>query len=124
MINFFRPLPVYIRLYHNKVEITDLSNDQTVCQSAIQKFSSERLLVAEFAVAEKLIKDMLKDMGISKKNLKVIIQQIDNFEDELCESEKRILRDIAEQVGAKAVYIVNRKKEMSKEEIDSFLLTT
>jgi hypothetical protein len=122
-MNIFRRLPVYIKIYANKVEITNIKTDHTVSRSPLKNFSSNRLLVAEFNIAENLIKDILKEMGIGNKNLKIIIQQIDGFEKELFETEKRILRDLAEQAGATEIYLVNRKKVMSKEEVNDFLLT-
>jgi hypothetical protein len=123
MINIFKRLPVYIKIYANKVEITNLKTDHTVSRSSLKDFSSDRLLVAEFNIAESLIRDILKEMGIGNKNLKIIIQQIDSFEKELFETEKRILRDLAEQAGGTEIYLVNRKKVMNKEEVNDFLLT-
>ena len=124
MINIFKKLPIYIKIYHNKIAITNLKSDQTISKSSVITFSSTRLLVAEFNVAENLIRDVLKEMGIANRNLKILIQQIDNFENELFESEKRILRDLAEQAGGTEVYLANRKKEMNKEEINNFLINT
>jgi hypothetical protein len=123
MISLFKKLPIYIRIYYNKIAITNLKSDQTISKSSVIKFSSTRLLVAEFNVAENLIRDILKEMGIANRNLKILIQQIDTFEDELSESEKRILRDLAEQAGGTEVYLANRKKEMNKEEVNNFLIT-
>ena len=123
MINIFKRLPVYIKIYANKIEITNLKTDHTVSRSSLKDFSSTRLLVAEFNIAETLIGDILKEMGIKNKTLKIIIQQIDSFEKELFETEKRILRDLAEQAGGAEIYLVNRKKVMSKEEVNDFLLT-
>lgn len=123
MINIFKRLPVYIKIYANKIEITNLKTDHTVSRSSLKDFSSTRLLVAEFNIAETLIGDILKEMGIKNKTFKIIIQQIDSFEKELFETEKRILRDLAEQAGGAEIYLVNRKKVMSKEEVNDFLLT-
>ena len=123
MINIFKRLPVYIKIHANKIEITNLKTDHTVSRSSLKDFSSTRLLVAEFNIAETLIGDILKEMGIKNKTFKIIIQQIDSFEKELFETEKRILRDLAEQAGGAEIYLVNRKKVMSKEEVNDFLLT-
>ena len=121
MINFFKRLPVYIKISHNKIEITNLTSGETVSRASQKQFSSDRMLVAEFNVAENLVREILAEMGIAKKNLKILIQQIDQFEDELFETEKRILRDLAEQAGGTEIYLVNRKKSMTKEEVIDFL---
>ncbi len=121
MFNFFRKVPVYIKIYPNKIEITDILKDQTVSKLSPFKFSSSRMIVADFIVASDLISQILKELGLSRRTLKALIQQMDDFEDGLSEVEKRILRDLGEQAGASEVYIVNRKKAMSKEEIHEFL---
>jgi hypothetical protein len=122
MINFFRRVPVYIKIYPDKIEITDIRADQTVSKSPLFKYSSARLIVADFIVASDLISQILKELGLNRRTLKALIQQMDYFEDELSEVEKRVLRDLGEQAGASEVYIVNRKKTMSREEILEFLL--
>ena len=121
MINIFRSIPVYIKIYLNKIEITNIKTDQTVSKSSPTKFSSSRLIVADFNVANKLIFEILKELGLTRRTLKVLIQQMDVFGDELSETEKRVLRDLSEQAGASDVNIVNRKKVMSKNEIQEFL---
>ena len=123
MIPIFKRLPVYIKIYENKMEITNLKTGHTVCRSSLKNFSSNRLLIADFNIAENLIRDILKEMGIQNKHLKIIIQQIDNFEKELFETEKRILRDLAEQAGGTEIYLVNNKKIMSQAKVNDFLLT-
>lgn len=124
MIPFFKRIPVYIKIYYNKIEIVNLKSDQVISKLPVIEFSSTRLLVAEFNIAENLIREILKEMGIAKRSLKILIQQVDNFEDQLYESEKRILRDLAEQAGGTEIYLVNRKKEMNKDEACNFLSNT
>jgi hypothetical protein len=121
MINFFRRVPVYIKIYPDKIEITDIGADQTVSKLSPFKFSSSRLIVADFNVASDLISQILKELGLNRRTLKALIQQMDDFEEGLSEVEKRVLRDLGEQAGASEVYIVNRKKAMSKDEIREFL---
>ena len=121
MLNIFRKVPVYVKIYHDKIEITNINTQQTISKTSTAKFSSNRLLVAEFNVAEMLIREILKELGLSGRTLKILIQQMKGFEDGLSEVEKRVLRDLAEQAGGAAVYIINRTKIMSAEEIQGFL---
>jgi hypothetical protein len=121
MLNIFRKVPVYVKIYHDKIEITNINTQQTISKTSNTKFSSNRLLVAEFNVAEMLIREILKELGLSRRTLKILIQQMKEFEDGLSEAEKRVLRDLAEQAGGAIVYIINRTRIMSSEEIQGFL---
>jgi hypothetical protein len=121
MLNIFQKVPVYIKVYHNKIEITNINTQQTIAKTSTTKFSSNRLLVAEFNSAEILIREILKELGLSRRTLKVLIQQMEELEGGLSEVEKRVLRDLAEQAGGAIVYIINRTKIMSIEEIQGFL---
>ena len=121
MLNIFKRVPVYVKIYHDKIEITNINTQQTISKTSNIGFSSNRLLVAEFNVAEMLIREILKELGLSVRTLKILIQQMKEFEDGLSEVEKRVLRDLAEQAGGAVVYIINRTKIMSTEEIHGFL---
>jgi len=121
MLNIFRAIPVYIKIYPDKIEITNIYTQQTVSKTANPAFSSSRLLVAEYSIAEALIREIIKELGLSRRTLKVLIQQMKEFEGGLYETEKRALRDLAEQAGGRSVYIINRTQIMSEEEIQGFL---
>jgi|SRR5687767_1422819 len=121
MLNIFRKVPVYVKIYHDKIAITNINTQQTISKTSTIKFSSNRLLVAEFNVAEMLIREILKELGLSGRTLKILIQQMKEFEDGLSEAEKRVLRDLAEQAGGATVYIINRANIMTTEEIQGFL---
>ena len=90
-------------------------------KTSLTKFSSARLLIAEYNAAQALLSEILKELRLSKRSLKVLIQQMKELEGGLSETEKRALRDLAEQAGARAVYIVNRTNTMTDEEIQDFL---
>ena len=121
MFNLFRAIPIYVKIYPDSIEITNLLTKQTISKASYSKFSSTRLLVAEFSIANALIREILNELVLSKRTLKVLIQQMKEFEGGLSETEKRTLRDLAEQAGGKSIYIVNRTKILSDEEIRGFL---
>ncbi len=121
MLNIFRAIPVYVKIYPDKIEITNINTQQTISKTANPKFSSTRLLVAEYSVAEALIREIINELGLSRRTLKILIQQMKEFEGGLYETEKRVLRDLAEQAGGRSVYIVNRTQIMNEEEIQGFL---
>lgn len=121
MLNIFRTIPVYIKIYPDTIEVTNLKTQQTISRASATKFSSSRLLVAEYNVAQILVREIIKELGLSGYTLKVLIQQMKEFEGGLSETEKRALRDLGEQAGGKSVYIINRTKMMNDEEIQGFL---
>ncbi len=112
---FFKPLPVYVKLYYNAIEVTNLDSNVTVKKTAINNFSTQRLVLADFNNAEILLREILDDVipkkfGVSK-SLKTLIQIVENIEEGISELEKRGLRDLAEQAGSKEVYLwLNDKK--------------
>ena len=121
MLNIFRTIPVYVKIYPDTIEITNINTQQTISRTSNIKFSSTHLLVTEFNIAETLIREMIKELGLSRRSLKVLIQQMKEFEGGLSETEKRALRDLGEQAGGRTVYIANRTKVMNNEEIQGFL---
>jgi hypothetical protein len=121
MLHIFQKAPVYVKIYRDKIEITNVNTQQTISKTSNIKFSTNRLLVAEFNIAEILIREILKELGLSRRTLKVLIQPMEELEGGLSEVEKRVLRDLAEQSGGAVVYIVNRTKPMTNEEIQGFL---
>ena len=121
MFNPFQRIPVYIKIYPDKIEIVNIKTGQALSKVASTSFSSSRMLIAEFNVAENLIRDILNELGLSKRSLKLLIQQMKEFEGGICESEKRILADLGEQAGAVSIQIVNRTQVLSNEEIHAAL---
>jgi len=121
MLSIFRPIPVYVKIYPDKIEVINITTRETISKTSLTKFSSDRLLIAEYNIAEALLCEILKELKLSKRSLKVLIQQMKELEGGLSETEKRTLRDFAEQAGARSVYIINRTSSMTAEEIQDFL---
>ncbi|MBB1285487.1 hypothetical protein HRH25_13970 [Flavisolibacter sp. BT320] len=60
---------------------------------------------------------MVKELRLSRRSLKTMVQQMEVYEEVLSEVEKRILRDLCEQIGSRAVFIITNDKELSNEEV-------
>ncbi|RYY81518.1 MAG: hypothetical protein EOO15_24330 [Chitinophagaceae bacterium] len=116
MLQLFRPVPVYVKVYPNAISITRLQTGDTVHRTAAEPFSNTHLVVANFGLAERLGREIIKDLGLSRRSLKTMVQQMKVYEDVLSEVEKRILRDLCEQMGSKAVFVITNEKELSNEE--------
>ena len=117
MLAFFRPVPVYVKVYPNAISITNLLTGETVHRTAPEPFSNSHLVLANFGIAEKLGREMIKELRLSRRSLKTMVQQMKVYEEVLSEVEKRILRDLCEQIGSRAVFIITNDKELSNEEV-------
>ena len=62
MVRFFKRTPVYIKLWRNKVEITNLETKET--RTAMDNFSTERNVVANFQEADATIRSVLAELGL------------------------------------------------------------
>lgn len=112
----FRSIPIYFKIYADKIEITNLGTGESLSKRALKKFSSSRMLIADYDSAEELSRSILKELGLSKRSLKILIQQMKIFEGGLCGSEKRILHDLGKQIGGDSVTIITNDKVLSSEE--------
>ena len=116
MLNFFKQIPVYIKICTNKIEITNLKTGEIVFQNAIIPFSTSRIVVSSFVNSEQLIRSILNELGIAKSQLKVLIQQMENVEGGLADIEKRAMRDLGEQAGGSIVILVEHTRVLNNEE--------
>ncbi|MES2775300.1 MAG: hypothetical protein V4722_14015 [Bacteroidota bacterium] len=97
----FNAIPIYVKIYVNKVEVTNLKSGQSVSSLSIQAFSTQRVVIADFNVLELCIRSLLnRELGIRTgflpSRLKILIQQLIEVEGGLTEVEKRALRDLGE----------------------------
>ena len=116
MLNFFKQIPIYIKISTNKIEITNLNTGESVSGTAVVPFSTTRLVVSNFFNAESLILALLKDLKLKRARLKILIQQIENVEGGLSDIEKRALRDLGEQSGAVFVKLVEHTRHLKNDE--------
>ena len=116
MLNFFRRTPVYFKVYPNAISITNLRTGETVQRTAPEPFSNSHMVVANYGVAEQLSREIVKELRLSGRPLKTMVQQMKVYEDVLSEAEKRILRDLCEQIGSAVVLIITNDQELPNEE--------
>jgi len=108
-------LPVYIKIKHNSVEVTNLKTGETVQRTALTSFSTVRIVIGNFGKAEETIRSALEEMDPPMKFLglyfsrsyKILIQQLEGMEGGLSDIEIRALRDLGEQSGGKKVYVLD-----------------
>ncbi len=100
-----------------------LTKDITIKRKAINKFSSERLLIADFLNANNFIRELLDEIEGKKRfkrALNAVIQPMEKKEGGLSQVEERAFYDLMEQAGAVKVKIYLKDNLLSDEEVKSF----
>lgn len=120
MITLFKSVPVYIKIYTDKIEITNLISGVSVSRSAIEKFSNERLVVANFQNAEMLVRSVLKELlqikSFLQPSLRMLIHQLEKLEGGLSQVEIRALRDIGEIAGGRYVKVIEQSRPLNPQQ--------
>ena len=115
MFNLFKKTPVYVKFYPDKIEMVNLKTGEQAVRIAVEPISTPHLLIAHFAKAEALCRELKKELKLSN-NLKVLMQQMVVQDGVLTETEKRALRDLAELMGATTVFIATNDQALTEAE--------
>jgi actin-like ATPase involved in cell morphogenesis len=100
---------VYVKVFANRFELRLLeegARPQTVM--AEEPFSTERLLVGQFSVAERILKKAIKELYSRRwfaPSPVVIIQPMEKIAGGLSEIEERALRELAVAAGARKAVV-------------------
>ena len=108
MCNTFFSNTVYVRGNRNQLRLKHLESGDEITVKADPVFTSERLLVGDFAAAEHALKKAMKGFGqtgIFKTSPRMLIQPLEKIEGGLCQVEERIFREIARGAGASKVIV-------------------
>jgi hypothetical protein len=99
---------VYVQVRRNQFRLRHIESNREGTFVAETPFSTQRLLVGEFRVAENLLKRALEEgsaRGFFSVNPYVLIQPLEMLEGGLSEVEERVLRELAIG-GARASKVV------------------
>lgn len=123
MFGIFKKHIIYLKVYPGSIEIRNLKNGESLKKSSIKDFSNNRMVVADFGIASNLANSIMKELKITSGSITAIAQQMVVHEEVLHDSEKRVLRDICENIGASTVYIITNDQPMTDQEVLDFLKT-
>ncbi len=121
MFSKFKFRPIYIKIYKNRFIIC--SPETKVCIKKTGNFSNQRLAIADFDLAESLMREAINELfpkGVlfsSAPNITAVVQQFDLIEGGISQVERRTIIDSCEHAGAKEVKIIEPGKELSDEEV-------
>jgi len=107
MLNIIQKLfttDLYIKVRKNRFEAKNLSfNEDWQAINAEQPFTTERMLIGTFSVAEPLLTQLITNVtprSFIRQSLRVVIQPMELIEGGLSEVEERILKELALAAGA------------------------
>lgn len=114
-MEIFKNIPLYIKLYKNRIEICRLDTEK--CKEIKSQFSSSRILFADYEKAEfemkKIIKSLISERLFFAPSLTIAIQQLEMNEGGLSSVEKRAIIDSCEQLNSKKTKIIEVNYEIS-----------
>ena len=97
----------YVKVKRNKFIIRNIGTDKEAELSAIPAFTTKRLLVGEFSVAEQLLKSGINKVhtGILIASPIIVIHPLEMVEGGLSQIEDQALRELAAGAGARKVLV-------------------
>jgi hypothetical protein len=116
MLPQFTTQILYVKIKENLLIIKSIKNGEIITLEATTPFSTKRLLIGQFSVAEKLLKSGVKQLSKSFIRPIVIMHPLENIDNELSEVEEKVLKELALSVGAKEVKLWVGK-ELTDEEL-------
>ena len=102
---------IYVKIYENRIHIRNINDKKEIELTSTLPFTSERLLIGNFTVAQTLLTKGIK-IVMGKKFFAplILIHPIEKIDGGLSQVEGRVLKDLAIIVGAqKAVLWVGHE---------------
>jgi len=99
---------VYVKVSKNQFRVRHVVDNKEIVVSAFEPFTTTRLLVGEFAIAEKYLKDGIKKLHEGRwfaASPVIVIQPLEMIEGGLSQVEERVLRELAAGAGARKVFV-------------------
>ncbi len=97
---------IYVKIYENKINIRNVNDRKEIELSATSPFSTERLLIGNFMVAQTLLTKGIKIvMGKKFFAPAILMHPIEIIDGGLSQVEERVLKDLAIIVGAQKVVL-------------------
>jgi len=108
MLTGLLPNPLYVRVRKNQFRLRSLSSLAEETFDAQPPFTTTRLLIGHFQIAQQLLKQAVTKMSKGKilaRSPQALIQPLEMIEGGLCEIEERVLMEVAMGAGASKVVV-------------------
>lgn len=118
-MKILKRIPLYVKISTNRIEITDLSTGKTISRDAIEKFSTRRVILANYINLEENLKGVFNEFRFKLTpftKIDTLVQQIEEVEDGITQTEVRVLIDSTEiALHAIRIIIVKHARLLSNE---------
>ncbi len=118
MLSLFKEPIYYVQISKNSFTVRSVNGKESIVFNASTPFSTKRLLIGEFTVAEKLLKKALSSFPKSIISPTVIMHPLEMVDEKLSEVEKNVFREVALAAGARDVKLWLGKKLSDNELVD------
>ena len=121
MLAFFKPIPIYILFYKNRIKVYRLDNGLSIERNAVIPFSNSKILFANFTEGERflssLISELVPKLGrFFSRSLIVLAHQLEMINEGLSQVEERALIDAIRHSSAVDVFVIEDEDELSIEQ--------
>jgi len=108
MLNKLLANTIYVQVRKNAFRLRHIEGKRECEISAQRPFTTTRLLVGQFEVAESLLRKAIQEIGsggLFKVSPVVVIHPMEMAEGCLSEVEERVYRELAMSTGARSVFV-------------------
>jgi len=112
----FKSRLFYVKIYRNRMEVINLDTEQKISRESDHKFSTNRIILAEFPTATAFLSSILEEVDTQRSlfgQRKFVIQQFPKPYDALTGIEKTALKEITEHCKGITVNVVDQEQELT-----------
>lgn len=111
-----KPIPYYVIIYFNRVELIRLDNKKSIVKTADKAFSNHRIIIAEFENFEYFLRSLVEELepnSFIKLTNEFLMHVLEDLEGGLSSVEKRALVDSGVHSGGRKVKVYIGKEKLS-----------
>ncbi|AUC16000.1 hypothetical protein BTO06_12910 [Tenacibaculum sp. SZ-18] len=121
MLSFFKPIPIYILFYIDKIKVYRLDNGLFIERNAVIPFSNSKILFANFTEGERFLSSLISELvprlgSFFSRSLIVLAHQIEMINEGLSQVEERALIDAIRHSSAVDVFVIEGGNELTKDQ--------
>jgi len=110
----------YVKLLINTIEVIDVVSGRSIKEISSVPFSNERLLFAEFDIAESFIEKLIIKLNGKLRTSFFLVHPIELIEGGISSTEKRIFEESFERTNGRLVVMWEGKELSNKEVLSEF----
>lgn len=120
MLRIFKRDTMYVRLYRNRIEVKNVNTGKSVSKSSSIGFSNDRLLIADYVTAEKLLRKAIIEVSsttIIPPITRIVLQPVDEVIKGISPLEKRAYLDFLEKGGGRLVMVYEFQEKLTDQKV-------